>query len=514
MSKRRKILFIVTDQFRADCVAGEMAKHINLPNIRALQAEAVTFTHHFSVTNPCGPARASILTGLYAMNHRSVRNGAPLDKNLTNLALEVRKSGYEPLLYGYTDTSHDPRAYHPSDPYISNEEMVMPGFHEVVEMRAQSSFPWRAHLKAKGYDLPSYEEFYHPVSSVPGQPAKLDDPTFYKAVDSDTAFLTDELLKDLSVRAEQDWFAHVTYIRPHPPLVASAPYNKMYNPDDLPLPPRMETPEAEAAVHPFLNAAIDHPSMESITRGFKGQLDPQNDDHVQTLRAIYLGLATEVDTHVGRIISFLKESGQYDDTTIVLMSDHGEMLGDHHMWGKQHVFDPAYRVPLIIRDPENSGQHGTSVHAFTESVDITPTIIDLLGGDVPGSMDGHSLRPFLEGKSPDDWRDCVLMELDFAEPNKETHWQQATGLPIREANLTILREERFKLVHFNGGLAPLLFDLEDDPNEMHNLADDPAHTATLLRLTQKLLSLRMKHTDHTLTDYKITSQGAYKRPLN
>jgi len=94
------------------------------------------------------------------------------------------------------------------------------------------------------------------------------------------------------------------------------------------------------------------------------------------------------------------------------------------------------------------------------------------------------------------------------EPGKDTEWQKATGARLEVANLVILREQRFKLVHFNGNLPPLLFDLKDDPDEMHNLADDPAHMATLLRLTQKLLSHRMEHADRTISDVKITKDGA------
>lgn len=507
MPGKRKILFVIIDQLRADCIQGALAKHVKLPNIQAFRAQAVTFTNHFSVTNPCGPSRASLLTGLYAMNHRAVRNGTPLDRSTTNLALEARKSGYDPMLFGYTDTAQDPRDFHANDPALADEEMVLPGFHEIVEMSAQKSFPWRADLKSKGYDLPLYSDFYRPVPSQPGQPAQLNDPAFYSAADSDTAFLTDALLKDLAVRTEQNWFATITFIRPHPPFVAPAPYNKMYDPADLPLPARHVAITDEAAAHPFLKAALKKPSMESTVRGFDGQLDPEDEKSVQTLRATYLGLASEVDTHFGRIIAFLKETGQYDDTLIVLTADHGEMLGDHHMWGKQTIYDSAYRIPLIIRDPEHPQQHGQVVDAMTETIDITPTILDLIGGNVPISMNGASLRPFLGGGVPDTWRDCVHMELDFAEPNGPTVWQNVVDTSFYESNVAILRDARFKLVHFNGDLAPLLFDVENDPHEMKNLADDPAHQSTLLRMTQKLLSHRMRHADHSLSDLRITADG-------
>ncbi|HHB83692.1 MAG TPA: DUF4976 domain-containing protein [Devosia sp.] len=508
MSTPKKILMIIVDQLRADCIHGMLSGHVDLPHIRALGANGMTFINHYSVTNPCGPSRASIFTGQYAMNHRSIRNGTPLSDNITNLAREVRKSGFDPLLFGYTDTTIDPRTVHPNDPQLHSEERVLPGMREVLEMRYLESYPWRAYLKSRGYDVPRYENFYDPISPEANRAARPDDPPFFKAQDSDTAFLADTLIRELSVRTEENWFALATFLRPHPPLVAPEPYNKMYDPDKLPLPPRLKTPEDEAEVHPFMEGAIKGKTIGSNVQQCGDRLSSNSDGDVQLLRAIYMGLASEVDTHIGRIVGFLKDTGQYDDTLIVFMADHGEMLGDHHMWGKQNPYDPAYKVPLIICDPANAKFHGTIVEAFTESVDITPTILDLLGRHVPAGMDGVSLKPFLEGRTPEDWRDCVHMELDFGEPNQITPWQKATGASMEEANLAILREERFKLVHFNAGLPPLLFDLKNDPNELKNLAGDPAHAPTVLRLTQKLLSHRMKHADRTLADVRVTPNGA------
>jgi arylsulfatase A-like enzyme len=509
MSDRRNVLLILIDQFRADCVTGALAAHVDLPNIRALQGEAVTFESHFSVTNPCGPSRASILTGQYAMNHRSVRNGTPLADDTPNIATEMRKAGYEPLLFGYTDTSRDPRGKSPDDPVLRSYEEVMPGFTECLEMRLETgSHPWQADLKAKGYDLPDYERFYIPKSPDPSRPPRPDDPAFYKAEDSDTAFLTSEFLRQMDRRKDQNWFALLTYIRPHPPLVAPAPYNRMYQGTNLPLPFRHLTPEDETA-HPLLAINQQRPPMESFVKGCDGQISSRRDADVQMLRGLYLGLASEVDAHFGRIIGFLKQTGQYDDTLIVLKADHGEMLGDHHLWGKQHVYDPAFRVPLIIRDPRQVARHGTSVAALTESIDIAPTILNWVGREAPASMNGRGLQPFLKGQMPQDWKDCVHLELDFGEPDDATAAQRLLDLSLHQCNVAILREARFKLVHFNGDLPPLLFDLENDPHEMRDLAPDPDHAPTLLRLTRKLLSHRMRHADHTLSDLKITPNGVF-----
>jgi len=508
--KKRKILFIIVDQLRADCIDGALAAHVDLPNIAAFRREATHFQRHYSVTNPCGPSRASILTGLYAMNHRSVRNGTPLSAGHANLAMELRKSGYDPLLFGYTDTSHDPRTGHPRDPRLLSYEGVMPGFHEIVEMCLDQSYPWRAYLAAKGYALPDYAHFYDPVSPNPARPARVDDPAFYQAKDSDTAFLTDRFLEQMAVRRDQDWCALLTYIRPHPPLVAPAPYNALIDPDDLPLPTRHDSIEVEEAQHPFMASNRGRPSMASAVRAV--EVDERKDADVQRLRAIYLGLVAEVDHHLGRIFRFLKESGQYEETLIVLTADHGEMLGDHHMWGKQQVYEPAYHVPLIIRDPDTPEGHGTSVTALTESIDLAPTILAACGRNAPPAMDGRPLSAFLRGHRPEGWKTHIMQELDFGEPDRPTPMQMANEMPLEAANLAILREARFKLVHFNGGLPPLLFDLENDPKEMQNLAGDGAYQAVLLRLTQTLLSHRMRHADQNLARMQVGPGGVLNGP--
>ena len=505
MRNAKKVLFIVIDQLRADCLHGKLSECVDLPRLDALKKDAVTFNRHYSVTNPCGPSRASILTGLYAMNHRSVRNGTPLRSDLANLATEARKAGYEPMLFGYSDTTADPRGMHPGDPALKTYERPMEGFCEKVEMRLEESYPWRAHLKHKGYDTPEYAKFYVPVSPGARDP-KPSDPAFYKASDSDTAFLTDEFLKELSVRADEDWFAHLTYIRPHPPLVAPVPYNAMYRPEDIPPPARMRSAELQAALHPFIAADLKRDAINRCVDGCE-KLNNEDIADVRALRSVYLGLATEVDAHVGRIMDFLKETGQYDDTLLVLTSDHGEMLGDFHQWGKMTFFEAAFHTPLIVRDPSRTAAFGTAVDEFTESVDLAPTMLEWIGRRAAVGMNGSSLLPFLECRRPQEWRDCAYAELDFGEPDAPTAWQTGTGSDLHSANLAIIRERRFKLVHFNGGLPPLLFDMESAEGEMENIAEDPAHAKTLLRLTRKLLDHRMRHADHMLSDTKVTPAG-------
>lgn len=486
-------LFIVIDQLRADCVFGALAERLDLPNIRAFAEDAVTFRNHYSVTSPCGPSRVSLLTSQYASNHGATRNGTPLKRDTPNLATVARENGFDPLLFGYTDTSHDPRFLSADDPRLFSYEELAPGFEEVVRMRLEGdSSAWESFLAENGYDVPSYPEMYRPLGDTP------DSPALYSAEHSDTAFLTDRTIEDLSQR-DQGWFGLVTYIRPHPPFVAPAPYNTMY--DDFAMPAARDARQPDW--HPYVATARRKSNVASTVVGFP---ELENcDATTRMIRKLYFGLATEVDHHIGRILHWLKDTGQYDDTLIVLTADHGEMLGDYGLWGKMTFHDAAFQVPLVIRQP-NASVRGHVVTAPTESIDVTPTILDCLGLDAPHSMDGTSLKPFLDGGHPERWRDVSVSELDFGDPIRPTLWQTDHDLSPDTSNLAVLRRDQMRFVQFAGGLPPILMDVSDG-NEDQNLAKNSAHMQTMLDLMQDMLCHRMANTDGTFSRTLITADG-------
>lgn len=494
---------------RADCLNGALANHIEMPNLRELMQEGVTFNQHYTVTTPCGPARASLLTGLYAMNHRSVRNGTPLSNAHPTIATEMRKAGYEPMLFGYTDASIDPTGMHPNDPSLKTYESASPGFAEIVRMRQDSgSQSWRGELKSKGYDVPlNPMDMYRPVPQDHSNNPRISDPALFSAEDSDTAFLTNRTIQELSVRTEEDWFAFVSYIKPHPPFVAPAPYNTMYSPNAVPKPNCPHSIASQKTKHPFYSAFFCEPANHSLFHGFDGRMDALSDEEIAEIRAVYFGLISELDHNLGRLMDSLKETGQYDDTLIIFTSDHGEMLGDHFQWGKNSFHDPALHVPLIIRDPRNRKAAGTVVDDFTQSIDIGPTLFQWVGHPVPIGANGQSLKPFLEGKQPQIWRDYMFAEIDLSDPVTPTRHQREFGVLAKQSNYAILREKQYKYVHFNGGLPPLLFDLSLDPNEADNLAADPAYAGELQRLSAKMLDHHMTHAHHALSDMRITKNG-------
>ena len=481
------ILFITADQLRADVLHGRLAGIAPTPNLDRLARESVVFENHVTVTAPCGPARASLLSGLYAFNHGSLRNGTPLDAGLTNLAKEWRKAGREPLLFGYTDATPDPDVFDPADPALRSYEGLLPGFREVVEMRFESPHTWLAHLIAKGYDLPRplpqrLFELYLP------QGGEIAGPALYRAEDSDTALLTDLTIAHLDARRDHPWTAHLTYIRPHPPFVAPAPWNAAVDPSAFPL------PGEDHADHPFTRAWFSERNSFGLWMGFDGDCEGLAPAKAQALRAVYLGLVAELDHHIGRLLDWLEATGQAERTVVVFTGDHGEMLGDGRMWGKHSVFEKAFHVPLMIRDPRRPAQAGRRVSAPTESVDLAPTLLSLAGREPPAPWDGRPLTPWLEGETPD-WRTSALMEIDFAEPPnasgpRETRFQRAWGTGLEDSGAVILREGRWRLIRFAAEhLPPMLFDMEADPEETANLA--PQMPDRVARMTETLLRRRL-----------------------
>jgi arylsulfatase A-like enzyme len=179
---------------------------------------------------------------------------------------------------------------------------------------------------------------------------------------------------------------------------------------------------------------------------------------------------------------------------------------------KEGYFEQAFHIPLIVRVPGAGFARGLVVDAFTEAVDLMPTILDLAGRHIPVQCDGASLMPFLRGSVPEHWRSEAHWEFDFRDVPGGAP-EQALGLRLDECCLNVIRDGDYKYVHF-AALPPLLFDLRKDPDELHNLADDARHAPVMLRYAQKLLSWRMANDERTLTGVLLTRDGAIARPAD
>jgi arylsulfatase A-like enzyme len=508
MSDVRNVLLVVVDQWRGDYLPNLGADFLRLPNIERLCAEGVTFRNHYTQAAPCGPARASLLTGLYMMNHRAVQNTIPLDPRHDHMGRMLLRAGYEPALIGYTSTTPDPRTTSAKDPRFRVMSDMIDSFRVLCRFEPDEDeyFGW---LLEQGYTLPPDAwDIWRPRDGEPGATAS---PSRVPAELSDTRWFTNHALSYLRRRTKRPWFLHLGYYRPHPPFIAPEPYNAMYDPAAMRAPLRAASPEAESRQHPLLAHYLREIRQRSFFQGAPGFASEMTADQVAQLRATYCGLMSEIDAELGRVLDFLRDSGQLDDTLIIFTCDHGEQLGDHHLLGKVGYFDESFRIPLIIRDPraEANVTRGSIVERFTETIDTLPTMLDWIGADIPRAVDGRSLLPFVDGRTPADWRDAAHYEFDF----RDIYYSQAetgTGVPMDKANLAVIRDEHYKYVHF-AGLPPLFFDLRQDPGQFVDRAADPAYASLVRDYAQRMLDWRLSFAERTLTGFRATPQGLEAR---
>ena len=496
---KKSILFICADQWRWDCFGFMKHKNALTPNIDKLVARSTAFTSHFTGIVPCGPARATMLTGLYPFIHRSVTNGAPLDKRFTNIAKEARKIGCDPKLYGYTDTSLDPRYLDPQDEKNFTYESPMEGFDTVCHLTESNSVTWANYLNKNGFEIKNAKDLFQGRKPKKGQ-GFIYEPFEIPTEHSDTSFLANRVIQDLK-KITDPFFMHVSFLRPHPPMYVSEPWHSLINPDDIDLPIMNKTYEEMIKDHPFLKEIIHRCFLEKKFSEIR--FSDLTDQDIKNIIAVYLGMCAEVDFNIGKILTALEESGQADNTMIIFTSDHGEMLGEQRLWDKLGWWDSSYRIPLIVHVPEQSPK---IVEEMTESVDVSPTILDWLGAEIPTNWNGRSLLPIVENTDKKlEPRDFVVFEFDFR-GNQYSSFVENKQLAPEECSLAVIRTQEWKYVHFPS-LPCMLFNLKNDPHEQVNLANQDQYMNIQNDLLSKLLSHRIRHSERQLSNIKLSSKG-------
>lgn len=500
------VLFITVDQYRGDSLSYLGHPLVKTPAIDRLCGRGVCFSNHWSVTAPCGPSRASLYTGTYMHHHRSVANGTPLDARFTNVALEARRAGYDPVLFGYTDASVDPRTVPPDDPRLLTYEGVLPGFRPVLnDPYDAGSLEWGKWLARRGYDVPSNpQKLYRPDLSFPGAADHGSSwaPAQFAPEDSESAFMTESVIEWLEHNGDSPFFVHASYVRPHPPYRNPPGYHDLYSADDVAPFAGHATRKAEAAMHPLAAAIIGIPGVGA----------PDDERERRQLRATYHGMQAEVDHQLGRLFEHLADTGLGRETLVVLTSDHGEMGCDHWLVQKAGYWDESYSIPLVVADPRPSADAGRGrvVEAFTESVDVMPTILEWLGLEVPLQVDGYSLLSWLAGEGePEQWRSEAHFEWDFRNPVSRLA-ESLLGIPSAQCTLTVLRSRDEKYVQFAADpevLPPLYFDLSEDPGQLTNRAGDPSCIERRAWASERLVSWRMRYDDAVLANHLLTSTG-------
>ncbi len=461
------VLFVTLDQFRGDSYAAAGHPLVSTPTLDRIAAEGVRLARHYSQAAPCAPGRAAIYTGMYQMNNRVVTNGTPLSGDADNLAYVARRAGYDPTLFGYTDQGVDPRRVDDDDdPRLDYYDGVLPGF-SVGLYLPESQAGWIQYLRAKGYDVPS--GWKESLRGEPGRPAE----------DSLSGFLTTRFVEWLG-RQDSGWFAHLSYLRPHPPYAAAGEYSRLYDPADVAAP---IAPVDAGLRHPLHEAFLTMPQAAA----------PTDADEMRRLAAQYLGMVSEVDAQLGRVVAAIEERGEWGETLVVITSDHGEQLGDHGLLEKLGFFPQSYHIVGLWRDPRRADA-GTSVTSFTENVDLLATLAGALGLDPPAQCDGRSLETLFDGGDP--WRSAAHYEWDFRGAIVRGQGaRSAVDWGLSSSNLAVSVGEDVGYVQFGDG-SFLCFDLAADPTWRTVCSD----AARVLVAAQEQLTWRQTHVRRELTD--------------
>ena len=449
---RPNILWLCTDQQRYGTIRALGNSRINTPNIDRLIGEGVSYDRAYCQSPVCTPSRASFLTGRYARTTRCRQNGQAMPPDEVLVSKLFADAGYRCGLAG--------KLHLASCSEGKVETRIDDGYHDFHwSHHPQPDWPENAYtqwLTSKGktweelYDGPSTDFVKH------GIPAEY----------HQTTWCAEKTIEFLTENAGKPWFFSFNCFAPHHPFDPPAEYLERYDPDEMPLPKvGPGDPETKTRFQK-LDSEWAHNSPGEFHTGAMTDRDRRE------VCAAYYAMCEHIDDEVGRILTALDESGQRDNTIVIFMSDHGEMLGDHGIYYKgPHFYEEAVRVPLVMRWP-GQFKAGHRVTGLTELLDLAPTFLAAAGLAIPDRMQGHSLLPQLRGERADTDRDFVFSE-----------YYNAWSHP--DAYGTMVRTETEKIVVYHGIGEGELYDLEEDPDEFTNLWDSPDHVEMKLRLMQK-----------------------------
>lgn len=482
------ILFIMYDQLRFDYLSCAGHPHLQTPNFDRVAAMGVRFTNAYVQSPICGSSRMSFYTGRYVSSHGAQWNGFPLRVGEQTIGDHLRREGMGCWLIGKTHMKADAEGMARlglSPDSIIGARQAECGFDTWIRddglwgegpdgFYDEKRSPYNEYLKSKGYESENpWADFANAAVDDAGNVASgwmfenADQPANIREEDSETPWLTRQTI-DFIDQAQEPWCAHVSYIKPHWPYIVPAPYHDMYGANNVPQAKRHEVERQDP--HPVFGAYMTNRIAEAF----------QRDDVRQKVIPAYMGLIKQCDDQLGVLLDHLEETGRMEDTMIVLTSDHGDYLGDHWMGEKDLFHEPSVKIPFIIYDPrpEADSTRGTTCDALVESIDLAATFVETAGGKVPDHIiEGRSLLPWLHGQKPP-WREFVISEFDYS----ATPQCVKLGLEPRDARLFMVFDGRYKLMHAEGGFRPMLFDLQEDPDEFHDLAKGTAHQQDIDRL--------------------------------
>ncbi|MBC8353797.1 MAG: sulfatase-like hydrolase/transferase [Planctomycetes bacterium] len=460
----------MTDQHRWDCIGANGNRLIKTPNLDRLAAAGANFTHFFVQAPVCVPSRASFFTGRYPHSHRNRVNYTPLDRGEVLMQHRLREAGYATASVGKLH-------YHP--PNVTEAKRTGFDFVELHDAVPQLD---------RFSDYAAWRKIHDPQATLPHRALAKDIPQgknpFRQAIDekySETTWAgerTRHYIRQLAA-GEQPFFIFSSFWKPHSPFEVPQSFDAMYDDIEIPLPDQMTLDEIMRLP----------PPLRKLILRFRPSYDLDR-ERLQWMYRSYYGAISHIDREIGAILAALDDAGVADNTIVVFSSDHGDQLLEHGLMGKNCFFEASVRVPFIVRFPDHV--RPAQYEELVESVDLLPTLFELAGLPEPYSNQGRSLVGLISGDGSDYTpREVVFSENIIPEVitggRDEFEFIKGEGIRgIRHPDAKMVRTRRWKYVYYPEGFAEL-YDLEADPHEMTNLAEDMKYREQVYEMKDHLL---------------------------
>lgn len=445
--RRPNVILLLSDDQRPDTIAALGNPVIKTPNLDQLVKQGTSFTRATCANPICTPSRAEILTGVGGFHNGSMDFGKPIKSDLPTWSETMHKAGYNSWFVGKWHNDGKP---------------VIRGYDETLGLFTGGGGRWA---------VPSYDGNGLLVTGYRGWIFQDDERHFFpeKGVgltSNISEHFADAAIEFIERKHSKPYFLHVCFTAPHDPLLMPIGYEQYYNPDEMPVPKNF-LPE-----HPF-----DHGNFDG--RDEKLLPWPRTRKVVQNDLSLYYSVISHLDSQVGRIVEALKKSGQWDNTILIYSSDHGLAVGSHGLRGKQNMYEHTINVPMIIVGPGVPADQRSAAQCYLR--DLYPTSCDLAGIPIPKTVEGKSLKPVLTGKQEEIYEEIYGYFRDFQR---------------------MIRTDRWKLILYPHLDRVQLFDLQNDPLEIHDLSEDPAHQQTRDALLRRLNDWRKSQNDKSLASAK------------
>lgn len=430
MTKRPNIVLVMADQLAPQFTGTYGHPLVKTPHMDAVAARGMRFDAAYCNAPLCAPSRFSFMSGQHVTRIAAYDNASEFPATVPTFAHYLRGMGYRTCLSGKMH-------------FVGPDQM-----HGFEERLTTDIYP-SDHAWTPDWEMPDerIDHFYHNMDAV--RTAGMAATTFQIEYDEETAFYARRKIFEYRMNDVAPFCMVVSFIHPHDPYVARPEWWNLYDHDAI------DMPSSPVATDPHSARVMKGIEMDALA---------VTDAQIRNARHAYYANISYVDSQVGRIVQALEESGQLDDTVIVVTADHGDMLGERGLWYKMTWFEHSARVPLVMAGP---GIARGKAGAPCSLVDILPTFLDIAaqGGDAPEPgmpLDGRSLLPEARGgTAPADA--CAIGEYCA---------EMAPAHPV-----LMIRRGRWKYIHCDADPAQL-YDLDADPMELENLAADPAHAGT------------------------------------